>query len=244
MAIKPQDNTAFMREVDEEVRKERTVDFWRRWGTWIVIALVAGLIAFGGWLYWQNRQEAAREAAGETLNQLLLDIDSGNLANVEPRLDELGESDAPGYRAAAMLTRAALALQAGDNAAAARGYAAIAADESLAQPYRDIALIRQTAVEFGTLEPQAVIDRLSGLSRPGHPFFGSAGEMTAISLMALGRAEEAGRMFAAIANEETAPPTLRTRAVQMAGALGVDAVPDDEVPTETVANPVAEEASE
>ncbi|MGJ8537621.1 MAG: tetratricopeptide repeat protein, partial [Parasphingopyxis sp.] len=60
----------------------------------------------------------------------------------------------------------------------------------------------------------------------------------------------AGALFAQMANDERVPETLRTRAVQMAGVLGVDAVPDEPVdmeeqtvPNQPLAAETAEEAS-
>jgi hypothetical protein len=43
-------------------------------------------------------------------------------------------------------------------------------------PYRNAALIRQDALEFDRLPPQEVITRLQSMSKPGEPWFGSAGE--------------------------------------------------------------------
>jgi hypothetical protein len=39
----------------------------------------------------------------------------------------------------------------------------------------------------------------------------------------MGRKDEAGRLFAAIAADDTVPDTIRSRAVQIAGTLGIDA---------------------
>jgi hypothetical protein len=38
------------------------------------------------------------------------------------------------------------------------------------------------------------------------------------------RPQDAARIFAAMAKDETIPASIRSRSVQMAGALGVDAV--------------------
>lgn len=232
MAIAPQDNTAFMREVDEEVRKEQAVFFWERWGKWIAILVVLGLAAFGGWLYWSNQQTAAAQAETEQLAQLLEDLNEGTPDDVDATLATLAESRRPVIRAEAMLTQAALALQNGQSAAAVERFGAIVADDGLPQQFRDLALIRQTAIEFEGMEPQAIIDRMAGLAQPGNPWFGSAGELTAVAMMRQGNNDQAGAMFAQIANDETVPETLRTRAVQMAGVLGVDAVPDEPVEIE------------
>jgi hypothetical protein len=91
------------------------------------------------------------------------------------------------------------------------------------QSYRDIALIRQTALEFDALKPDDVISRLQPLAKPGNPWFGTAGEMTAMALIKQGKKDQAGRLFAAIANDKTVPDSIRSRSVQIAGSLGVDA---------------------
>ena len=75
---------------------------------------------------------------------------------------------------------------------------------------------------------KTVIDRLKPLSIPGNPWFGSAGELTALAYMKLGKDNLAGPIFAQIAKQEGVPASGRSRAQQMAGALGVDAVQVDE----------------
>jgi hypothetical protein len=107
----------------------------------------------------------------------------------------------------------------------------MAADSSLDQPYRDLALIRQTTIEFDALKPQQVVDRLKPLAVEGAPWFGSAGELVAIAYMKMRKPELAGPMFAAMAKDENVPQSIRSRARQMAGLLGIDAV---ETPAEPV----------
>ena len=46
--------------------------------------------------------------------------------------------------------------------------------------------------------------------------------MTALALLKQNRRGEAGRMFAAVARDRTVPDSIRGRAVQIAGTLGVD----------------------
>ena len=53
------------------------------------------------------------------------------------------------------------ALQANDTKLATAKFRDIAADTSLPAPYRDLALIRQTALEFDQIKPQEVITRLN-----------------------------------------------------------------------------------
>lgn len=229
MALTPTDkraatDEAFLREVDDAVRAGDLENFWKRYGRWLVAAIVIGLAAFGGWIYWQNQQLAAAEKQGEQFILAVEKLQAGNLPAAKADLLKATSAEQPGYRAMAQILLANIAAAEGNTKKAIADYAKVAADDSLPQPFRDMALVRQTTAEFDTLSPQAVIDRLKPLAKPGTAWFGSAGEMTAIAYMKMGKDNLAGPIFAQIAKQEDLPQTLRARAQQMAGALGVDTV--------------------
>ncbi|MGC4252048.1 MAG: tetratricopeptide repeat protein [Sphingobium sp.] len=223
MALTPQNSEAFMREVDEAVRQDQLLTFWQRFGRWIVVAVVVGLAAFGGWLYWQHHSKTQSEAVSEKLDGVLSTAMGGGAPDTG-ELDTLSQASQPGYRASAQLIKAGAAARKGDAKAAIALYQAMAQDKSLDQPYRDLALIRQTTLEYEGLKPQQIVDRLKPLAVEGAPWFGSAGEMVAIAYMKMGKRDLAGPLFAAMAKDQNVPQSIRSRARQMAGLLGVDAV--------------------
>ena len=223
MAVAPE-NQAFLREVDEELRRDQAARLWTRDGIAALVAVVAALIALAGDLFWQHRQAQAAGVEGETLQRAYDALGSQKVAEAAKPLGELATSDRDGYRALARFTQGDIQLQKNDLKGAAATFAAIAADEGVAQPFRDLATIRQTTAEFDTLKPDVVIQRLRGLAIDGNPWFGSAGELVAVSYMKQGRRDLAGKLFGQIAKAEGVPDTIRQRAVQMAGVLGVDAV--------------------
>ena len=100
------------------------------------------LAAIGGYLYWQNRQQEQAAAQGEELSQIITDIGDGNVATAPARLDAMAAKGNDAYRASALLTRAALAIQQRDLKLAAAKYKEVAADDGLPQPYRDLATVR------------------------------------------------------------------------------------------------------
>ena len=224
LAIRPTDNEAFYREVDEELRRDRFADYWRRYGKLAILGVVLLLAAIGGLIWWQNQQQVRAGKQGEQLIAAFEDIAARRKAAAVVKLDALAKSGSAGHRAAALLTKADLAVEAGDLKGAAAAFKQVADDDGLPRPYRDAALVRMTAVELDTLPPQAVIDRLKPLAVSGNPWFGSAGEMVAISYLKLNRPQQAGALFADMAKNKQLPDTLRSRATQMAGSLGVDAV--------------------
>lgn len=228
MALTPQNSEAFMREVDDAVRQDQLTTFWQRYGRILIVLLIVGLAAFGGWLYWQHHQKTQSEAVSEQMDTLLDTAVGGGTPDAK-QLDALTKASQPGYRASALLVQAGVAARKGDAKAAIAAYRAIAADDSLDQPYRDLALIRQTSLEFDSLKPQQVVDRLKPLAVEGAPWFGSAGELVAIAYMKMGKNDLAGPMFAAMAKDDKVPQSIRSRARQMAGVMGIDAV---EIPAE------------
>ena len=162
----------------------------------MIAAVILFLAACGGFIWYQQHREKVAEAHVEQLAQIYKDIGTGNTAKVPPQLDDLSNSASKAVRATALFTRAAFALQQNDQKLALATYKKIADDSSLPDAYRNAALIRQTALEFDELQPQQVIARLEPLAKPGNPWFGSAGEMTALALIKQGKNKEAGQLFA------------------------------------------------
>lgn len=227
MADAPPVNDAFLREVDEAVRQDRLLGVWQRFGRWIVVAVVAGLAAFAGWLWWDHYSKQVSGEGAEKAQVVLKAAAVGQMPDAKD-IAALKGAGQPGYRAVALLTEAGVAAQKGEAAKAAQLYRAIAANEDIARPYRDLATVRKVALSFDTMAPQAVIDALKPLATEGNPWFGSAGEMSAIAYMKMGKKDVAGALFAAIAKDKTVPATLRSRAGQMAGLLGVNTLTMEE----------------
>lgn len=221
MAQPPEISETFAREVDENLRRDQMRDFLKAYGSWLIAAVVLFLVASGGFLWWQQHQEQRAEGQVEELAQVYQDIGNGNTSTAPQQLDTLSKSKSKAVRASAQFARAALALQQNDSKTAAGIYYAIANDSSLPQPYRDAALIRKTAIEFDDLKPEQVIARLEPFTKPGEPWFGTAGEMTALAMMKQGKNQQAGQLFATIAKDQGVPEPIRNRAAEVASSLGV-----------------------
>ncbi|SFS04379.1 tetratricopeptide repeat protein [Sphingomonas jatrophae] len=224
MALTPANQDAFFREVDEELRAAQLKRAWRRYGVLIGALVVLALMALAGALYWQHRRAAALDARAEAFDGAIAALGDGREAPARAALGTLAADGSDTYAVAARLTQAGLAQSKGDLKAAAAQFRTIAADTNVPQPFRDLATIRGTAAEFDTLAPAQVIERLKPLAVAGGPWFGSAGEMTALAYLKMNQPAKAGPLFAALAKDKTLPETLRARAVRISGQLGVDGV--------------------
>lgn len=216
---------AFLREVDEAVRRSDLDNFLRRYGWWLLGLVVAGLLAFGGWIIWQNQQ---RKDAGAVAQRYIQAMDEAAATAGQPAavraFEDFDDGGVPIYAGAAKMMQANMLVAQGKGTEAAKIYGELSADSSLPQAIRDLALLKQVTASFDTLAPQTVVDRLKPLAVPGTPWFPSAAELSALAYIRLGKTDVAGRLFADIAREPGAPESLVSRARQMAGVLGIDAV--------------------
>lgn len=219
MALTPETNDALIREVDDAVRRDDVLSFWSRYGRLVAGAVGVALAGYGGWLLWVSHQNSNAERNSEEFAVMLKSASGGKLD--DDNYGKLRKDGTAGYRSEAELVKAALAAGKSDVKASIATYDALRADTSAPGPVRDLALIRRTALDFDNLKPQQVIDALKDLAVPGNPWFGSAGEMTAMSYLRMGKKREAGEMFASINRDATVMSSMRLRAGQMAGMLGV-----------------------
>ena len=229
MALSPTNDAALLQEVDEAVRKDRLDTIMQRYGRWIIGGVLAALIAFGGYLFWNHRQDAARGEQAEELIAAFEKLGANQPRAASADLEKLAASGAPAYRAVAQMQEANIKAQAGDLKAAATLMAKVAADTKLDQALRDLALIRQTAFEYDTLKPEAVIARMKPMvdaKDPASSWFASAAELSATAHYQLGQFDQAGALYGRIAKSPGVAKSLQSRSVQMAGMLGVDAVAD------------------
>ena len=65
MAVTPNTDEAFLREVDEELRRDQIVGVWKNYGRLIVGLIVAALAIFAGALGWRAWSHGAAEKHGK-----------------------------------------------------------------------------------------------------------------------------------------------------------------------------------
>lgn len=215
-----------LREVDAAVRQDQYADAAKRYGRPAIAGLAIGLALFGGYLFWDSRQTAAREKDSEALVRALDQVEGGNLASGEAALSPLISDSNVGAQAAARMLKAGIAMEQNKPLEAAKLFDAVAGNADAPQALRDLATIRSVTARYDALSPADVIARLKPLAVPGNAWFGPAGELVAMAYLDQGKQAEAGALFAAIAKHGDTPDSLKSRTRQMAGLLGVDAIED------------------
>ena len=216
----------FLREVDEALREQEVFDAIKRYGSMVGVAIVVLLVGLGGYLWWDHSHKSAQGERGEQFTLAIDQVEAGKLDAANAAVAPLAGTGTGGAKAVAQLMQAGILAEQGKGADAQKQFAAVAADASAPQPYRDLATLREVTLGFDTMPADQVVARLKPLAVPGKPYFGSAGELLGVAYLKQGHTDLAGPLFATIARDKTVPETLRRRVRQMAGMLGVDAIDD------------------
>jgi hypothetical protein len=212
----------FLREVDEALREEQMVGAIKRFAKPVGGAIVALLLAVGGYLAWDYSVKSEATKRSEAAVLAFDKLEAGQLDAAAKDLQPLLSDGSPASKAAAAMNLAAIALAQGKEDEAAKRFAVIAADALAPKPFRDLAAIREVTIRFDAMKSEDVIARMKPLAVPGSAFFGSAGELLGMAYLDQGKPELAGPLFAQIGKDKTVPETLRGRAKQMSSSLGYD----------------------
>jgi hypothetical protein len=153
-------------EVDEEVRRDKAVEFWNKYQNHFVAIALVIVLATGGYRFWQYRQAQAAQAAGAAFqNALQLDAE-GKPDEARTALAAL-EKDAPaGYVALGRFVDAGLTAKK-DPKAGAAAFDALANDPSLDPLLRETAKLRAALARLDAGETDAAKATLEQLAASG-----------------------------------------------------------------------------
>lgn len=206
------------REIDEELRRDNLLKLWSRYGRYIVAVAVLALAVAGGIAAWRAHQLSERQAQSARFASALALAQSGkntDAATVFATIDKTGG----GFSVLASFENAALLAKSGDRQKAAAAYGRIAEESGLSPSFRDLAILLSVMQEALDANPRAAIARLAPLTAAGTPWRPTALEMTAAAQLKLGDKKAALEIYKGLADDLTAPRSLRARAAEMAAAL-------------------------
>jgi hypothetical protein len=215
-------DTQFIREIDEELRRERLLKLWERYGIYAVGAAFLVVAATAGWRGWEWYQTREGLKAGSRFEAALVLAESGKHAEAEQEFTALTKDANWGYR---LLSRMRLAAEIGarDAAAGAAAYDAIVADGSIDVAIRDVARLRAALLLVDTAKVAEIAARVEPLMASTSPFRFSAREILALARYKAGEREAARAMFAELAADPETPSALRNRAEVMLALASVGA---------------------
>lgn len=207
-------------EVDEDIRRDRFADLWKKYGAFLIAACVAVVVGTGGWVAYREWRESQRAELAERYRAAAELAQKNQPAEAAGAFAAIAEDAPGGYRVLARLRAAAAYAEAGDRTAAFSAYDALVADSGIDKVYRDLARLH-AAMLLADEAPAAEIERrLEPLLTADNPWRNSARELKGLAALREGRTSDARQAFQAVVDDAAAPGAVRGRAQQMLQAIG------------------------
>jgi hypothetical protein len=212
-------------EVDEEVRRDKAAEFWKKYQNQILAAAVLIVLASAGFRYWQYERDRASQAAGDQFQQALAALEGGKLDEAKAGFDKIAAQGPSGYRALAQMA-AAGARASKDPSGAAAAFDAVAGDASFDPLLRDAARLRAGLLRLDIAgDEQKGAAALTALSTEGAPFRRLA--RLALGAVAIERKDydDAAKQFDLVLGDPEVSPDERQAASRWLGLIAANRSP-------------------
>lgn len=207
-------------EVDEEVRRDKALEFWKKYQNLIIAGAVLIVIASAGLRFYQNHKLAGEQAAGAAFQQALaLDHDNKG-ADAQTALAAVAASAPSGYRTLARLAGAAVTSKS-DPKAGIAVYDALATDASIGPLFQETAKLRAALLRFDLGDPAAK-PALTALAAPEGAYRHTARLALGVLALDAGDFTEAGKELDLVLADPDAPTAEKRGAESLLGLVAAN----------------------
>lgn len=206
------DSEAFIREIEEEVRREKLTNIWKQYGSWILGGLGGVVLLVALWQWYVTYQVDRVQSAGgkfyESLQLLSGDKESDGVSGLEQVVKE----GTPAYAALAKMRLAAVQRTAGKNDEALALYTAVADDTSVDRLLSSFASLQIASLKVDDGTWTEVQNRLNDLADESSPWRYSARELLGVAAFKHKKWGDARQAYTRILIDQAAPQALKLRA--------------------------------
>jgi hypothetical protein len=206
---------SFIREVNDEIRREQAQLLWDRFGPALLalaVLVVLGTAAFVGYRYWD---ETRANRSGDAFSQALKLADDGKNDEALAALDQLENNGYGAYPLLARMRGATVKANKGDVAAAVKDFDEVAADTAIPAGIRDMARLRAALLLVDHGSYADVSSRVEALTADTNTLRHTAREALGLAAWKEGKSQDALKLFDQIAADDGAPRNTRERATLM-----------------------------
>lgn len=132
----------FIDEVNDELRHERVMQFWKKAGGYFIVGAIIVIAATAGNVLWKNHKETQNEASTALLIQADEVRDAKEWEKAAADYNQMAEKNTSGIGGLAKLQQAAMLGKAGKNKEAVASYTDLANDVNAEAALRDMAALR------------------------------------------------------------------------------------------------------
>ncbi|HEY5237537.1 MAG TPA: tetratricopeptide repeat protein [Rhizomicrobium sp.] len=199
------------REVEEDVRRERYAQLWKKYGDYAVALAAAVVIGVSGFELYQRYEAGERTKASDQFIEATVAADPSQAADMFAHI----ASTAPdGYAQLAKMDEAGALLASGQRDHAIAIYKYIAGNPD--SPFAEAARIRAAWALADTATKQELTTLLAPVSDPSNPWHYMSEEILAYADYHAGDTQKALTSFQILSKQLDAPAGIRARANAMA----------------------------
>ncbi len=207
------------REIDEEVRRDKAVEFWQKYQNWIIALALLIVAATGGWRYYEYQRRLAAEEAGAKFQAALQLSEQGKKEDAERAFTSLAQGNAGGY---AVLARLRAAAETPDRDQKIKLFDAVGADNSVDRTFRELARLRAAIVAIDDSGFEDVRKRLEPLSTAEGIYRHTARELLALAAFKAENYDAASRSLETILADAQTPGSVRQRATTLQALVAAE----------------------
>ncbi len=206
---------SLIREVEEDLRRERYQRLWDRYGVIVLVgafAIIAGVSGYKFWQYWSAEQA---NKAGESYISALTTGREGKQAEAAKILEGFVENGPDGYRTLSRFRLALKTAKDGQTTAAVAAYDKLAGDRGISEVMQGYARIMAAMLLLDRTGWTEIENRLNPLTGSENPWRGTAQELIGLALYKAGELDKAQARFESVMSSVSSTPGLRRRAEMM-----------------------------
>lgn len=218
----------FLREVDEDYRRDQLVKLWKMFGPWVIGAAVATVLAVAGTKFWTAHVAEGRQARAELYAGALDHLNAGRVVEAYALFSELDDGSGEGYGVLGKFAQAKSHILAGEATEAVALYDALSVDDSAPSAMRDLAVLLRAMALLETQPAQQTQESLALIVQGNGPWSSLASEIVGMAFLRENRIDEARDIFGLLAIDPTASPGVQARTRNVLTLLGP--APDEPSP--------------
>jgi hypothetical protein len=197
-------------EIDEDLDRQKVEAFWKKYGVWVIVAALglvvstASSTAYRSWKAGHEQRLTSELIASSQSDEAAKSIDALQAFAAENKGETLA--------AIALLRAASFAAEHKDTAKAIVLYDSLAEQPKADPAFRQLAALLSVKAQLDGGDFKLLEARLQPLTAPGAPWRYSAQEALATLALRAGDKAKAKTIYATLARDTQAPPSLASRA--------------------------------
>lgn len=217
------EQNSLFREVEDDLRHEKLLGLWKRYGVAAIVAAVLIVVGVAGHQIYKSMKVSERTEQAAVMDKAEAALRARDAETAAKLLGELEKTGNDGYRTLARLRHASLLLAQDKTAEARELLAQVASDSETLPAYRDLAVVQDALAGLDSDDPKAIEDKLAPLTAAGHPWRHAALEVSALAMAKQGDPARAVKALDGILEDPDTSPERRAMVQSLRTVFARDA---------------------